>query len=89
MALTIDRSTGVFAADELRCMRQIRLLATGIHREEAPHDDATARFRAAQALPHGVLIERVEAIVDCDLVTRSNRGPREDLDAVPHGIRFT
>jgi hypothetical protein len=66
--------TPVFAADEVRRMRQEQALPVSIHRKEAARDGASAVVGAAMAWP-ATAIEGVEPVVDGDFLA--------DLDSPP------
>jgi hypothetical protein len=77
----------VLASDEGRGVWEEQLLALGIHREEASHHRPGAGLGPARARPRAP-VEGVEPVVDRDLLVLGYRSPREDLDAVSHGVRI-
>ena len=81
-----ERSPSVLVPDEGRRVRQEKVLAIRPHGEKAAHDGPAAAVRAAVARP-AIVVERIQPVVDRDLLSGGDRAPGEHLDAVAHRIR--
>src|SRR4051812_6919777 len=80
-------TTPVLTPDEGGSVRQQQSLTVCVHGEEAAGDRSNAVRRAAMARPT-VPLERVEPVVDGDLLASRDRPPGKHRDAVAHGTRI-
>src|SRR5439155_16410181 len=73
--------------DERRRIRKVGALRRGIEREEVEANRPSATSRSTETA-RALAGERVEAIVDGDLVASADRPPREDRRPATHRVRL-